>query len=183
MTRIAVAYQSLEGQTERIARHIAQIAQSEQAAVDVFAVEDAPASLAAYDAVAVGGSVHKGSHHKDLARFVMRHKDDLAARPGAFFSVSLTVVDPAEESQEAIRKIAGDFLETTGWQPEIVALFGGALSYTRYGFFIRKIMKQVARHYGGPTDTTRDHDLTDWEAVDHFARELVALARATAPVA
>jgi menaquinone-dependent protoporphyrinogen oxidase len=33
-------------------------------------------------------------------------------------------------------------------------------------------MKRISRSKGGPIDTTRDHELTDWEAVDRFGVEL-----------
>jgi len=39
---------------------------------------------------------------------------------------------------------------------------------------VRFVMKQIARKTGSPTDTSRDHELTDWAAVDRFAGELAA---------
>jgi menaquinone-dependent protoporphyrinogen oxidase len=46
------------------------------------------------------------------------------------------------------------------------------VAYTQYGLFLRWIMKRISRRKGGPTDTTRDHDFTDWAAVDRFAERL-----------
>lgn len=46
------------------------------------------------------------------------------------------------------------------------------MAYTKYGFVLRWITKIISRRRGGPTDTTRDHDMTDWEAVDQFAKRL-----------
>jgi menaquinone-dependent protoporphyrinogen oxidase len=45
----------------------------------------------------------------------------------------------------------------------------GALPYTRYNFLVRFLMKRIARKAGGPTDTSRDYDFTDWAALDRFA--------------
>ena len=45
----------------------------------------------------------------------------------------------------------------------------GALAYTRYGFLTRFFMRRIAKKEGGPTDTSRDHELTDWGMVARFA--------------
>jgi menaquinone-dependent protoporphyrinogen oxidase len=34
-------------------------------------------------------------------------------------------------------------------------------------------MKRIARKSGGSTDTSRDHDYTDWAALDLFVQEFV----------
>lgn len=36
-------------------------------------------------------------------------------------------------------------------------------------------MKTITKRAGGPTDTSRDHELTHWDEVDTFAREIDAL--------
>jgi menaquinone-dependent protoporphyrinogen oxidase len=41
-------------------------------------------------------------------------------------------------------------------------------------------MRAIARHEGGSTDTTRDHEYTDWDAVTRFADEVVAAVRSSA---
>jgi len=48
----------------------------------------------------------------------------------------------------------------------------GALSYTKYNFLVRFVMKRIAKAQGASTDTSRDHELTDWEALDHIVDEL-----------
>jgi menaquinone-dependent protoporphyrinogen oxidase len=54
----------------------------------------------------------------------------------------------------------------------------GALTYSKYNFFIKLIMKTMARRAGGPTDTSRDYEFTDWAALDRFVLERVGTARA-----
>jgi menaquinone-dependent protoporphyrinogen oxidase len=34
-------------------------------------------------------------------------------------------------------------------------------------------MKRIARASGGSTDTSRDHEYTDWEALDRLVDELL----------
>jgi len=55
------------------------------------------------------------------------------------------------------------------------------LRYSRYDPITRWIMKKIAAKEGGPTDTSRDYELTDWEAVDHFAEKLTAGFHAATP--
>jgi menaquinone-dependent protoporphyrinogen IX oxidase len=38
-------------------------------------------------------------------------------------------------------------------------------------------MKHIAEKEGGSTDTSRDHEYTDWARLDALAAELVASAR------
>jgi menaquinone-dependent protoporphyrinogen oxidase len=38
-------------------------------------------------------------------------------------------------------------------------------------------MRAVARREGGSTDTTRDHEYTDWDAVNRFADQIVDAVR------
>jgi menaquinone-dependent protoporphyrinogen oxidase len=54
----------------------------------------------------------------------------------------------------------------------------GALAYSKYNFFIKLVMKAIARKAGGPTDTSRDYEFTDWPALDRFVLERVDVSRA-----
>ncbi len=72
------------------------------------------------------------------------------------------------------------FFRESQWRPTRAQPVAGALLYRQYNFFIRWVMKRIARHEGGSTDTSRDHVYTNWEALDAFAREFAA---GIAPVA
>jgi menaquinone-dependent protoporphyrinogen oxidase len=49
----------------------------------------------------------------------------------------------------------------------------GALVYSKYSFFTKLIMKTISRRAGGPTDTSRDYEFTDWVALDRFVLDRV----------
>lgn len=36
------------------------------------------------------------------------------------------------------------------------------------------ILKQIGKRNGGPTDTSRDHEMTDWQQVQHFVERFAA---------
>ncbi|HSJ13546.1 MAG TPA: hypothetical protein VK939_03970, partial [Longimicrobiales bacterium] len=50
---------------------------------------------------------------------------------------------------------------------------GGALRYSEYGVLKRLMMKHIARSHGLSGDTSRDHELTDWDRVRSFTRRLL----------
>jgi menaquinone-dependent protoporphyrinogen oxidase len=66
------------------------------------------------------------------------------------------------------------FLSETGWHPTRVLAVAGALTYSKYNFLLRFIMKRIARRAGASTDTSRDHEFTDWAAVDRALTDFVA---------
>jgi menaquinone-dependent protoporphyrinogen oxidase len=49
------------------------------------------------------------------------------------------------------------------------------MAYTKYGPVLRWIMRQIAKRNGGPTDTTHDHEMTDWAHVTAFAERFATL--------
>lgn len=180
MKRAAIIYHSVEGHTAKIADEIARTMAVPGVPVDVFPLREAPASLDAYDGVVIGGSVHLGHHHRDLLSFIRTHVPRLGGRPTAFFSVSMTAAKDDDDSKALIREVVESFLDQAGWQPDMVAIFAGALPYTQFGFLKRHLVRQFARRMGHPTDTSRDYDFTDWEAVRRFAAAFVSAARPAA---
>jgi menaquinone-dependent protoporphyrinogen oxidase len=53
----------------------------------------------------------------------------------------------------------------------------GALLYRQYGVLVRMMMRLIAGRVGASTDTSRDHDYTDWDAVDRYADEVATLVK------
>jgi hypothetical protein len=86
---------------------------------------------------------------------------------GAFFSVSLSAAG-RETQREKARAVLEGFLEEVGWHPEVRAVVPGTLAYGQYGPMKRFVMRLIARRAGGATDTSRDHEYTDWEGVTRF---------------
>jgi len=172
MSRILLIYASVEGQTTMIAERIAHTLREQAHSVDMFPAETDPARLdpAAYDGVMVGASIHYGKHPAYLRALVRRQLGALAQRPNAFFSVSLSAGGPRPKPAAAQRYI-DKFLRKTGWQPHMTASFAGAVKYSLYGPIKRRVMIVFVGLGGGETDTSRDYEYTDWDAVERFAGE------------
>ena len=168
MAKILIGYGTTEGQTARIAAHIAEVIRShgiEAVARDLKQSKDA--GLDRHDAVIVGGSIHMGKHEDYVVDFVRKNRLKLEGLPSAFFSVSLAAHGDTANAEAYLAK----FEQETGWQPAQVGLFGGALLYRQYGFLKRLMMKKIVSDKPGglSTDTSRDHVYTDWDEVERFA--------------
>ena len=174
MARILLLYATTEGQTGLIAERIAHTLREQGHNVEMLPADTTQPDLnpAAYDGVMVGASIHYGHHPAYLHKLISRHRAVLAARPCAFFSVSLSAGGPRPKLAAAQRYL-DKFMRRTGWQPQLVASFAGALKYSVYGPIKRRVMIVFMTLGGGETDTSRDYEYTDWAAVERFAQAYV----------
>lgn len=167
MARIILLYGTTEGQTAKIAQHVASVGRSLGHTVDVrHAAELEPEfSMQRYTAAILGASVHEGCHQAYLVAWARAHAAWLAQHPSAFFSVCLAIASPDAQERAAADALVDRFAERTGWTPTHRAVFAGALRYSQYNWLKRMVMKQIAKKEGGSADTSRDHEYTDWDAV------------------
>jgi menaquinone-dependent protoporphyrinogen oxidase len=174
--RILIAFGSTDGQTERIAEYLAQAIREQGYQADLLDVRRSDAAPPdGYGGVIVGASVHMGKHQRWVRAYVRENRGALERLPSAFFSVSLAAADHRKPAQQEVARYLAEFTRETGWRPGKVAVFAGALLYTRYGFFTRWIMKRIARSKGSSDlDTSRDYVYTDRESVRRFAEEFLA---------
>lgn len=174
---VVVIYGTVEGQTRKIARNIAGTVQSEGHDVTVFDaadVEDVDLDIA--DAVIVAAPVHIGKYPTGLVHWVRKQQKALQTIPGAFVSVSMASASAFPEEHREVEKITSRFLEETGWKPVAVHQAAGALRYLEYDFFKRLVMRHIAHKEGGSTDTTHDHEFTDWSALSGFVVDFLKKA-------
>lgn len=172
---VLIVYESRHGQTAKIAERIAGAAEARSVNAVVMDVERVPEELdpAGFDAVVVGGSVHYSRHGRGVRAFVREQREALGRVPSAFFSVSGHAIGPTPEGERRSREYVDAFVAETNWIPDHMARFGGAVRYTRYNPILRWVMKRIQKDAGRSTDTSRDHEYTDWGAVEDFAREVV----------
>lgn len=170
MDTILVVFASSEGQTAKVADHIAGVLREAGASVALYGIDDLPADLAIadYDGVLIGASIHMGKHQQSIRRFVRDHAAALGAVPSGFFQVCLSSASEAAERQREAATYVEELVAATGWEPDTVGLFGGALKFSEYGFIKGKLMKAIAADFG-ETDASRDHEYTDWDEVTAFA--------------
>jgi menaquinone-dependent protoporphyrinogen oxidase len=174
MAKVLIVFHSGEGQTAKIAERVASVLRDGGAAVDVTRVETAPSSDG-YDGVVVGDPIHVQHHSRAMTKWLRDHADTLRDRPTALFQVSMVSANPDEEHAAAAHVLVQKLLDDTGFDPDVVGMFAGALAYTQYGWFTKRVMRSIVKREGGETDTSRDYEYTDWDAVDQFARDIGSL--------
>jgi menaquinone-dependent protoporphyrinogen oxidase len=176
--RILIVYGSRNGQTEKIASYMSDLFTARGATTIVVSVDPEPNGVAMqdFDGVIVGSPVYYGRHLRSVAQFVRAHREALNAMTSAFYSVSGSAGSRDDVEQTAARTGVNEFLNEVGWQPSHSAIFGGAMAYTKYNVLMRWLIKRIAQKKGGPTDTSRDHEVTDWQRVRQFVETFLALA-------
>jgi menaquinone-dependent protoporphyrinogen oxidase len=171
--RIVIVFGTSYGQTAKIAARMRDaLVQRGYDVALANAAEPLPTvPLETCDGIVVGSSIIAGGHQKSVDRFVRAHLGLLKRVPSAFYSVSASAgsTDPKGTGRAAAERVRDEFLTRVGWQPRLRASIAGAVNYTRYNPLLRWYMKWASRKGGGSTDTSRDHEYTDWTQVEHFA--------------
>lgn len=180
--RILIAYGTSEGHTARIAQYMAGVIRNLDSEADTIDLSCCTPEPDRYDAVIIGASIHMGKHDGYVRHFVRQNRAALERLPSAFFSVSLTAHEHTEEARKEVEGYVEKFVQQTGWRPDKIGIFAGALLYTHYGFFKRWIMRKIARDKGSPDlDTSQDYIYTDWLSVKHFAEEFLGALSEPSP--
>ena len=183
---VPVLFASSEGQTALIAIRLAAVLHEhglDSQAVDVSTPEAEAIDWTRVHGALLGASLHMGRHQKSAARFVHTHANDLNAVPSAFFSVSLAAASKNPDEVADAERIARAFPAAHGWKPSRILSLAGRLAYREYNVLVRFLIKRIAKKEGGPTDTSRDHELTDWDQVDRLGHEMAAAIQARVAVA
>ena len=191
MKPAAVVYSTRAGHTRRIAEAITQGLGRQGLASKLFDLGEQaePPDLRGFGSVVVAAPVRMGQFAPEIIAFVKAHRSELERMPSAFVSVSLSAAgvewSGATPERRAklgayVRRVNERFFRRTGWHPSRIKNVGGALAYSRYSRLLRPLMQYFARRCGGSTDTSRDHEYTDWVALDRtvaaWAKEMSARA-------
>lgn len=179
-TDILVLYGTTEGQTRKIARFIADglTARGHEARLVDAGEAEADLDPRAFGAAAIAASLHTGHYQSAVVDFARRHHDALNIMPTVFVSVSLSAASRDADDLDGLARCLADFEHRTQWTPREVYHAAGAFRFSQYDFLKRWALKYIAYRRGQPTDTRKDYELTDWDAlgafVDGFAAKLAA---------
>ncbi|MGP4123836.1 MAG: menaquinone-dependent protoporphyrinogen IX dehydrogenase [Sodalis sp. (in: enterobacteria)] len=167
-----ILYSTHNGQTYKIARsigaHLADCCKCDM--VDLCLAFDL--DLQSYQRVVIGAAIRYGRFSADLNHFIEQQLEWLHSIPSAFYSVNLTARKP-DKRTNTTNACTRKFLEKTPWQPDLCAVFAGALCYPRYR--CRVMIQLIMRVTGGETDRTKEIEYTDWQQVSAFAGDLARL--------
>ncbi len=185
MDRILVLYATVEGQSRKVAEHASRRMRELGLNVHTLDVNDLhePFQLSNYQAALMVAPVHASFHPRAMVRFVSLQRDQLARMPARLLSLSLSQAGvelpsalPAQRARslEGVRHVTMLFCDATGFDVQRVVPIAGCLAYSKYGFLKRLAMRYIAWKAGGSTDTSRDHEYTNFSNVDAAVDALCA---------
>lgn len=169
MKKALFLYSTKDGQTIKIFNYIQQeMKDFECELIDVHQISTIDFTL--YEKIVIGASIRYGHLNKKLYRFIENNLSKLNEANVAFFLVNLTArkEDQGKDTPEGSVYMK-TFLKKSPWQPDLLAVFAGALRYPKYGFFDRFMIQLIMRMTGGETDATKEIEYTNWKKVSIFA--------------
>ncbi|RPI93749.1 MAG: flavodoxin [Chloroflexi bacterium] len=168
-TKILVTYASRAGSTAEIAETIGRTLAQNGAAADVVPMQDVK-DLSGYDAVVAGSPIRASKWLPEAIQFVQAHRSELARKPFATFTVSITLAMPNGDGyRQAV----------SGWvapvralvRPRSEGLFPGMLDFTKLPLTFDTLKLRLVVALGiFPKDDRRD-----WNAVRAWAESLSPL--------
>ena len=169
--QILLVYGTTEGQTQKLASFVSERLNGQGHQVtNVSACEvDTHLDPGRFDAVLIAASVHLGRYQAAVIEFVRKHRAAISGRANAFLSVSLSAAGDEPDDIGGLEKCVANFVQASGWRPQLVHHVAGAFRYSAYGLLTRYVMKYKAYRRRAPTDTHHDYELTDWDDVARFA--------------
>jgi menaquinone-dependent protoporphyrinogen oxidase len=173
--KLFVGYATTEGQSRKIARHVADRLADAGHMVELLSLTDAEGlTLDRFDSAVLVASIHAGQYRKELTGFASKNPGWLDRNPVLFLSVSLAAAGHEAEDWRGLDRIVNDFAQVTGWTPDHVEQVAGAYRPSEYDLFKRFIMKRIIATKDPGADLEADREYTDWPALDALLDNWIA---------
>lgn len=179
MSSALVFYATREGQTAKVAERIGE--HLEAAGLPVVVVNAAESAavrdldLDTFDLLVFGASMHAGGLESELVEFINGNATRISGKQRSFFLVLLSA---AAEDANVRSAWLSDAAEKVTAQLQVdfgdIEMIAGALAYSKYALPVKWVMKRIAKQAGQATDTSQDHEYTDWKQVERYALRLAA---------
>ena len=95
-----------------------------------------------------------------------------AEKDAAFISVNLVARKPQKNTPET-NLYTRKWLLQSPWTPRQVIVVAGALRYSQYNWWQKRIIQLIMWMTGGSTDTKQDVEFTNWSDVQKFAEQFL----------
>lgn len=175
---ILIVFETVEGQTRKIAEFVEEQARSAGHGVRVFDTEDRLGSLSFdnIDKVILAAPVHERRHPKGFEVVVSASLAELKTRPTLLISVSLKAAFP--EGREEAQDYLTEMEMRTGFEPNTGLLTAGAVRTSSYGYFENQIVRNVVLDGRDVALIDGVREFTDWDAL---GADVAAFLRDTSP--
>jgi len=166
--RFLIVYGTTEGHTGHVCQYIKDVLDEYGADCTVADVARDQPDPSGFDPCFVAASLHVGNYQAFVIDYVCLYHEILSQKPSAFLSVSLSAAGENPDDWEGLTQCVQRFTHQTTWTPLVVYHVAGAIRYSQYDFFKRLALKYIAKRRGQNTVTSRDYDLTDYDALRRF---------------
>ena len=164
--KILVTYASRAGSTAEIAETIGKTLRQDGARVDVLPVKDVQ-DISPYRAVIVGSPIRSSKWLPEAMQFVQAHRSELARKPFATFTVSITLaMSKGDQYRQAVTSWTAPVRALV--KPLSEGLFPGLLDFTKLPLTFDTLKLRLVVALGiFPKDDRRD-----WNAIRAWAESL-----------
>ncbi len=178
---VLIVYATKHGQTRKIVHHLETRLRGLGVRVRSAAADDpGPGPEPAEGEVIVAASpIYFGRPRRPVVEWVRERAPALERHRGALLIVCGAAAGTRAEDRAQAERYLTQFGRRTRWSPDSAVAVGGAVRFTRYNPLLRWVMKRIGAKEGLSTDSTHDHEYTDWERVDALADHIAELAGAT----
>lgn len=174
MPKYLIVYATREGQTEKIALKIKEHLSNCGVSSLVHNIKKPLIEkIETFDFILCGGSMHAGGIEKELVQFLNENKDTIESKKNGFFLVLLSAATKNQELKKAwltnAKSKMDEQIKVRFSKTEMIA---GALTYSKYPWPLKWIMRRIAKQAGEGTNFSKDYEYTDWNQVKDFALSL-----------
>ena len=172
MKKTAVIYSSTDGHTVKICEKIIEIIKHDST-VSLSSIEEADSlDLESFDFILMGASIRYGNHKANLFSFISKNSKLLNKKDTAFFNVN-AVARKEDKNTPATNPYLIKFLKRVSWKPSVLEVFAGKISYPKYHFFDKHMIRFIMWMSKGPTDPSKVFEFTDWKKVESFGKKVL----------
>ena len=172
-SNVLIVYGTTEGHTRHVCQFVEHVLAERGHDICICDAVLHPAPPGPDQVCLIAGSLHVGNYQPTLLEYVRDHHDALNRTRSAFLSVSLSAAGQSPDDWAGLGQCVDRFLQVTCWKPHTVYHLAGAIRYSQYDFFKRLALKFIAKRRGQTTVTSRDYDLTDYDALKSFVCDFV----------
>ncbi|MEP6065243.1 MAG: flavodoxin domain-containing protein [Paracoccaceae bacterium] len=162
---LVIAFGTVEGQTDKIARFIENIVKDTDEDVQVIdtAHQTSTVNFEGVDTVILVASVHERRHPTRFEAFVTSEQKALALRRTLMISVSMSAAFP--EGHEDAQSYLDEFKLRTDLDPDAEMLVAGAIRSREYDYYATQVLKHVVLRGRSFDPAVQEHEFTDWEGL------------------
>ncbi|WP_163936288.1 menaquinone-dependent protoporphyrinogen IX dehydrogenase [Paraferrimonas sp. SM1919] len=174
MNSMLILYSTIDGHTKTIISHMCEQLQPQLQPTVMPLEQLASVDLNQFDTIVVGASIRYGKFRPNVMAFFEQHKTLLDNKKVSFFGVNM-VARKANKNTPETNPYLKKFKAVCPAKVDLYGVMAGRIDYPDYRLFDRLMIQFIMKLTKGPTDATKRYEFTDWQQVQSFTQQLLAL--------